>query len=107
MRLIWIIGGGALAWFAFGSPASNLAGAIWGDRPAPWESVDAFYYPDRSNLSRSERSINVGSLESCRAWVAAAAAKRNDPQVRRGDYECGVGYLRDFGDLRVYRVTTR
>jgi hypothetical protein len=107
MRLKWIVVAVVMVWIAFGSLASDVAGLIWGHQPAPWESVDAFYYPDRYNLGRSERGVNVGGLEACRAWVARAAAQLNDPQIRRGDYECGVGYLRDFGGVRVYRVTTR
>jgi hypothetical protein len=69
--------------------------------------VDAFYYPNRNNLDKSERQLDVGSVEACRSWVSRIAAQNNDPQIRRGDYECGVGYLRDLGDFRVYRVTTR
>ena len=107
MRVGWIVGAVILAWFALGSPMSDIAGWIWEDQPAPWESVDAFYYPNRSNLAKSERSLNVGSLEACRWWASKTAARNNDPEIRRGDYECGVGYLRDLGDLRVYRVTAR
>ena len=107
MRFGWIVGAAALAWFALGSPMSDIAGWVWGNSPAPWEGVDAFYYPNRNNLTQSERQMNVGSLEGCRSWVARAASLKNDPQIRLGDYECGVGYLRDLGDLRVYRITTR
>ena len=74
MRFGWVVGAGALAWFAIGTPASDVASWIWGDRPAPWETVDAFYYPNRNNLSHDERRLNVGSLDACRAWVAATAA---------------------------------
>jgi hypothetical protein len=107
MRMGWIVGAVALAWFTLGSPMSDIAGWVWGNSPAPWETVDAFYYPNRNNLSHDERRLNVGSVDACRAWVAGAAARRDDPQIRRGDYECGVGHLKDYGELKVYRVTTR
>jgi len=107
MRLGWIIGAVAFAWFALGTPASDIAGWTWGDRPAPWERVDAFYYPNRNNLSQDQRRLDVGTVEACRSWVLTIAAQNNDPNISRGDYECGVGFLKNLGGFRVYRVTTR
>jgi hypothetical protein len=86
-------------------PKTQVAGWFWPSSAAPWEQVDAFYYPDRNNLLSDERHLNVGSVEACRAWVSSRAAARGDPSIALGDYECGVGYLRNSGDMRVYRLT--
>ena len=94
-------------WLLLGSPKQDVAGWVWPDGPAPWETVDAFYYPNRSALTVDQRRIDVGGLEECRAWVHAAAAARNDQRMERGDYECGVGFIRDVGELRMYRLTVR
>jgi hypothetical protein len=50
---------------------------------------------------------NVGSINSCRAWVRGEAARIGDPGVKQGDYECGVGEVDRMGDLTVYRLTVR
>ena len=80
---------------------------IWPHSPAPWEAVDAFYYPDKNNLTISTDNFDVGGLAQCRIWASSAAAKRNDPQLERGDYECRVGYLTSQGSLKGYRLTVR
>ncbi|MEO8531328.1 MAG: hypothetical protein ABI459_08890 [Deltaproteobacteria bacterium] len=68
--------------------------------------VDAFYYPDRNDLSVYETFVDVGSVESCRDVVFAAAAGKGDPNLERGDYECGVGPTGDeFGGMKVYEET--
>ena len=96
------------AWAYFGSPKRDVADWFWKDDAAPWETVDAFYYPDRQNLSVDVRRLGIATVSECRAWVAAQAASRNDPGIQRGSYECGVGFQYLFaGNLRVYRRTVR
>lgn len=107
MKLRYLAIGGVCLWLAFGNPADSLAGLFWAGSPAPWEKVDAFYYPNRHNLSVHRTALNVGSLDGCRSWVQAMAEANADPGVRRGDYECGVGKLQEIGDLTMYRITVR
>ncbi len=72
------------------------------------EQVDAFYYPDKNDLTKHQRFLNVGSLENCRVIVRETAAKNGDPSLERGDYECGIGPTGDsVGDVAVYRETKR
>ena len=61
----------------------------------------------RGDLLIDKHQFDVGSLEACRAWVRSVAAADGDPELQHTDYECGVGYLRNFGDIRVYRLTIR
>lgn len=65
--------GGLGLWLTFGGPADDLAGLFWAERPAPWEKVDAFYYPDRHDLSVHRTARDVKSLDGCRSWVRAMA----------------------------------
>jgi hypothetical protein len=102
--LVAIVIGG---WFGFGNPKNTVAGCFWGSDPAPWEVVDAFYYPDRHNLSQSQRAMDVGGLDQCRAWVSRMASRNGDPRVTRGDYECAFGFVEKLGDVSVYRQTAR
>lgn len=79
-------------------------------------NVDAFYYPDRHNLSNYKVFENVGSLEACRDAVMSAAMGQGDRvkgynsapiSLAKGDYECGVNFKRWLGDMRVYEETVR
>lgn len=75
---------------------------IWCDQ------VDAFYYPNRNDLMVFEVVYDVGDIDACRAAVYALAAERGDPQLVRGDYECGVGPTdKSLGDIRVYKETVK
>lgn len=94
-------------WFLLGNPASNVANVFWPGRPAPWETVDAFYYPDRDDLTVSEAAYALPDIQTCREWVRFSAVARGDPELARGDYECGFGYLETMGTVRVYRDTAR
>ena len=96
---------GFMVWAALGSPRQTVTGWIWPRSPAPWEAVDAFYYPDKNNPTISIGNPDVGGLAQCRTWASSAAAKQNDPQLDRGDYERGVGYLTSQGSLNRYRLT--
>lgn len=85
----------------------TIAGWFWPKSPAPWETVDAFYYPSKTNLPIDRREYDMPSMESCRRWVFQQAALNGDPKLERGDYECGVGLVRNVGDLRIYRLSLR
>ena len=72
------------------------------------EQVDAFYYPNKSDLTFHEFFGDVGSYEGCIDAVYRAAAAKNDPNMQRGDYECGIGPTGDnFGPVLVYRETRK
>lgn len=96
-----------LAWWAFGDPAKSVAGWFWPSDAAPWEKVDAFYYPDRTDLSRHTLMPGLSKADDCRMWVRQEAAFLNDPGMVRGDYECGIGKISNEYDLAVYRLTVR
>ena len=71
--------------------------------------VDAYYYPDRTDLSEYDVAYDVGSVEACREWVEDKAFENNDQRLERGDYECGIDPEKNssFGGLTVYRETVR
>lgn len=95
-------------WFWLGDPGRTVASWFWEYEAAPWERVDAFYYPDRSNLAEVKSRLEVGSLEECRDWVYSMAAVNNDPSLMKGDYECAVGEPKSqSGFYNVYRITVR
>jgi len=96
-----------IVWAIFGSPRTTIAGWIWPETAALWEKVDAYYYPDRNNLSVHRASYNVGGMDQCRQWVFSEAARLGDTGLKRGDYECGVGEIERIGDLTVYRITAK
>ena len=105
--LALVIIGGLAWWFVVGEPIVTIVNRFWPETPAPWEDVDAVYYPDRGNLLVEVSAPHVGTVEACRAWVYDRAAANSDPTLTRGDYECGIGFLRNMGSLRVYRLTVR
>lgn len=102
-----VIAAALVAWFVFGSPMKTVANIAWKYSPAPWEEVDGFYYPDRSNLAVSRSAFDLSSLEACRSWAYSVAASEGDPNMLRGDYECGVGGMRSEYGFNVYRITVR
>jgi hypothetical protein len=105
MQIIFLIA--IILWFWMGDPQKNIADWIWTNEAAPWEEVDAFYYPNRNDLSDFELHIGLKTVEACRDWVRRTAATHGDAGIVRGDYECGVERLGDFGDMRVYRLTVK
>ncbi len=107
MKLRYLAIGAVALWAVFGSPTDDVAGLFWTDRPATWEQVDAVYYPDRHRLSIHRMARGVGSLDACRSWVRAVADAQGDPGLSRGDYECGIGKVREMGDETIYRITAR
>lgn len=104
MLLLLVVGG---LWFWLGNPQRDVAEWFYKSDAAPWETVDAFYYPDRSDLSDWREARNLTSSEECRDWVYAAAASNNDPGLQRGDYECALGKPYDYSGMAVYRATIR
>lgn len=96
-----------VAWWIFGSPAKNVADWIWDDDAAPWEAVDAYYYPNGSDLTVWRAMPGLSSVADCRTWVRGEASWNGDAGFIRGDYECAVGKLDDFAGLPVYRATVR
>ena len=96
-----------VAYLIFGTPVTDLHNLLWPNGPAPWERVDAFYYPSRANLSVHRAAYDVKTLDRCRSWVAAQARTHDDPRLTRGDYECGIGKIKDLGSVTVYRITVR
>ena len=102
----WIFILAIVAWFVFSNPKNDVANWFWSDSPAPWEEVDAVFYPNRNNLSISKARYNVGTVENCRDWAYAEAALLSDPTMQWSDYACGIGQLEKVGGLNVYRITT-
>src|SRR4051812_17219954 len=60
---------GLMVWGALGSLRETITGWLWPYTPAPWEDVDAFYYPDKSNQTVFIGNHGVGGLAQCRLWV--------------------------------------
>ncbi|MBB5539534.1 hypothetical protein [Rhizobium giardinii] len=85
----------------------TIANVLYEEDAAPWETVDAFYYPDRGDLTVHQAAYGLENVAACRSAVNAMARLNNDPSLTRGDYECGVGKLSDFASIGVYRLTVR
>lgn len=102
--LKWGAAGLVLIWLVFGSPLSTAANLFWKEGPAPWETIDAYYYPDRYDLSVDISRLDVSSIRACRDWVYATAATKGDPNLERGDYECAIG-CRPKDGLNICRLT--
>jgi hypothetical protein len=95
-------------WFLFGQPAQTVANWFWASDAAPWETVDAFYYPNRDNLIVFKRAAGFDSVQACRDWVYSAASANSDAGLKRGDYECGIQKLHTYSTgISVYRATVR
>jgi hypothetical protein len=74
------------------------------------EQWEGFVYPDKGNLQRSQAVGVYPSLEECRlASRRALADLFNDPQLVRGDYECGLNCddKRKYGGVKVCKKTER
>lgn len=95
------------AWFLFGNPARTVADWWWPESSAPWETVDAVYYPDKGNLMTSKGQAGLDDVQACRDWVRSEAYTNGDPTLERGDYECGLGAPEPFGAINIYRNTVR
>lgn len=104
MRLVLVTAAVGL-WFWLGDPPKNVADWFYRDDAAPWETVDAYYYPSRADLSASRSILGLKDVQACRDWVYDQAAANHDALLTRGDYECGVGRLDAFMGVNVYRLT--
>lgn len=98
---------GIVLWFVFGAPSVTVANWFWKEDAAPWETVDAYYYPVRSNLADYRLVTGLGSVQECRRVVHSMASRNNDPGMIRGAYECGIQKTGEFGTMNVYRLTVR
>ena len=74
----------------------------------PRPRVDAVYYPSKKDLTAFERLKDVHTVDECRARAKTKATANGDPRFARGDYECGVGPIRemDYGMI-MYKETVR
>lgn len=97
----------AALWFFLGHPAKNVADLFWPSAAAPWEKVDAFYYPDRADLTEHRKILGLTSITECRGAVHDMAAELGDRSLSRGDYECGIGQLSSEYGLSIYRITAK
>ena len=103
LLLILVIG----AWFLFGDPPKTVANWFWSEDAAPWEEVDAYYYPDRSDPASYRSELGLASVQECRDWVYGTASLNDDPALVRGDYECAVEQVDSLGGSPVYRLAVR
>jgi len=103
----WLVLLGIAGWFVVGQPMTNIANIFWAENPAPWGAVDAYYYPNRHDLTVHESRMGLDRLEQCRTWVEMRARAKGDANISIGDYECGIGKIDDFYGLTVYRKTVR
>ena len=78
--LALVIIGGLAWWFVVGEPIVTIANPL---------------------LARDASAV------ACRAWVYDRAAANSDPTLTRGDYDRGIGFLRNMGPPRIYRLTVR
>ena len=74
-------------WFMFGDPPKTVVNWFWESDAAPWETVDAFYYPNRNDLTQFQKMPGLNSLDDCRNSVRSITAKNGDSGIIRGDYE--------------------
>lgn len=54
-------------WFWFGDPLKTVANWFWESNAAPWETVDAFYYPNRNDLTQFQKMPGLNSVDECRS----------------------------------------
>lgn len=95
-------------WIIFGSPKKDIANWFYKESAAPWETVDAFYYPDKNDLNALKMMYGLNSVQACRDWVYREAAANGDAKLLKGDYECGIGRLsNEHYGIPIYRTDTR
>lgn len=94
-------------WFAFGDPPETVANWFWKDKAAPWEEVDAYYFPNRTNITVHQERFGLDDVQACRNWAYALAGAHRDRSMSKGDYECGIGRIDGHDGLSVYRITVR
>ena len=77
-------------WWMFGDPRQVLAHHAFPDRPAPWEAVNAVYFPDREDRATKLVRPRFVSMQECRNWIYREATRAGDPRLRRGDWACEI-----------------
>nr|WP_168550451.1 hypothetical protein [Roseomonas mucosa] len=96
------------AWFWASDPKKDIADWFWPHDAAPWEKVDAFYYLTRTDARQFQATRGLPNVESCQREVRRLAAEYRDPDMARGSYLCGVGFLQSLAPgVNVYRTTVR
>lgn len=97
-----------ILWAVFGSPLKDIANWFYEYEPAPWETVDAFYYYDNKNPAKHSTAYGIKSLDECRRWASGQAAMNNDPYFTRSSYLCWIGKTGEqFAGMEVYRTNAR
>ncbi len=98
-----------LAAATYGSPERYIADMIWTDDAAPWEKVTAVYVPDTSKPNTVLVSdAQFADLEACRAHIHSLAVEHDDPDLKKGRYDCAIGFYAQEDDKGVtgdYRLT--
>ena len=109
MRLqiyVWILIAVA-AWSILGNPEKDVANWLWPDSAAPWEEGDLAYWPRRNAKEQKLEARGLDSVEACRETAHQLAKKHGDPDIRRGDYVCQIGFLKRWAANRLYRHNMR
>ncbi len=97
-----------ILWAIFGSPKKDIANWFYEYEPAPWETVDAFYYPNNNNLTKHSAAYGLKSLDECRRWAFGQAAADNDSYFSRSSYLCWIGRTNEeFAGMKVYRTNAK
>ena len=78
-----LIGGGL--WYWLSDPQKDLADWFFKEDAAHWETVNAFYYPDRNDLSIWRTGTELPNVQACRDWVCSMAVPYRGPGLMRGD----------------------
>ena len=86
MKLRYLVFAGLAFWAVLGSPMNYAAGMFWPAKPAPWEAVDAYYYPDHRSAGEADPAVREGRVCNAEAKAPLALA---DPQLcRPGALDC-------------------
>ncbi|WP_157831856.1 hypothetical protein [Thalassospira marina] len=94
------------AWSTLGAPQEWLANQVWPDGPAPWEKVTAVYFPDRNDKTAFRfAGEGLDNVQQCRDAVLELAATNQDPDLKRGSYDCAIGFYSSDDHTGHYRLT--
>ncbi len=97
-----------ILWAIFGSPLKTVANRFYEYEPAPWETVDAFYYYDNRDLAKHSSAHGLKTLDECRSWANGQAAMNRDLAFERSSYLCWIGKTGEqFAGKDVYRTNAR
>ena len=96
---------GLFAWFALSNPKQDIADVIWPKSPAPWEQVDAYYYPYRDQTQQSHSAFHFQSVKDCRDWIEGKALEYGDTNPGEGAWRCAIGEYDKMSEQQTYRLT--